>query len=71
MVTQFLPTTGLKEKWILEARSENVRVWKMSIFGSEVGSGFGEPGETPPPRIPGNTSRPPGGDLILLYRSEF
>ena len=43
----------------------------MSIFGSEVGSGFGEPGGTPPPRIPRNTSRPPGGDLILLYRSEF
>ena len=42
----------------------------MSIFGSEVGSGFGEPGGTPPPRIPRNTSRPPGGDLILLYRSE-
>ena len=43
----------------------------MSILGSEVGSGFGEPDGTPPPRIPRNTSRAPGGDLILLYRSEF
>ena len=30
------------------------RVWKMSILGSEIGSGFGD---TPPPRIPRNTHR--------------
>ena len=27
----------------------------MSIFGSEIGSGFGEPGGTPLPRIPRST----------------
>ena len=30
----------------------------MTIFRSEIGSGFGEPGSTPPPRIPRNI--PPG-----------
>ena len=29
------------------------------IFGSEIRSGFGEPGSTPPPRIPNST--PSGG----------
>ena len=28
-------------------------MWKMSIFLSQVGSGFGEPGCTPRQRIPG------------------
>ena len=28
------------------------------IFWSELGSGFGEPGGTPPPRIPRSTSNP-------------
>ena len=32
------------------------RVWKIT-FWSEIGSGFGEPGGTPPPRIPGSTRR--------------
>ena len=35
----------------------------MSIFESEIGSGFGEPGGTPLPRIPRNT--PPGYDIKL------
>ena len=26
-----------------------------NIFQSEIGSGLGEPGGTPPPKIPGNT----------------
>ena len=39
----------------------------MSIFGSEIGSGFGEPGGTPLPRIPRNT--PPGYDIELLLLS--
>ena len=39
------------------ARSEK-RVWKMSVLGSDIGSGFGEPGCTPLPRIPRTT--PPG-----------
>ena len=30
----------------------------MSVLGCEIGSGFGEPGGTPSPRIPRNT--PPG-----------
>ena len=39
----------------------------MSIFGSEIGSGFGEPGGTPLPQIPRNT--PPGYDIKLLLLS--
>ena len=35
------------------------RVWKKQLFGPEMGPGFGEPGGTPPRRIPRNTS-PPG-----------
>ena len=27
------------------------RVWKMTFFSSDRGSGFGEPGGTPPPKI--------------------
>ena len=34
------------------------------IFLSEIGSGLGEPGGTPPPKIPGNTFRDKqGGDV--------
>ena len=33
------------------------RIWKMTIFWSEIGSGFGEPGRTLPPRIPRSTHR--------------
>jgi len=32
------------------------------IFWSEIGSGFGDVGGTPPPKIPRST--PPGGDQI-------
>ena len=32
-----------------------------NIFRSEIGSGFAEPGGTPPPRIPSNTLPPEGG----------
>ena len=39
------------------------RVRKMSNFGSEIGSGLGEPGGTPPPRIPRNTKYPGGLNL--------
>ena len=39
----------------LMARSENGL--KIDIFWSEIGSRFGEPGETPPPIISRNTSR--------------
>ena len=31
------------------------------MFWSEIGSGFGEPGGTPLPRIPRSTSPTPGG----------
>ena len=45
---------------ILEARSEKgCEKWH---FWSEIGSGFGEPGGTPPPRIPKST--PPGNQNI-------
>ena len=32
---------------------------KTDSFWSEIGSGFGEPGGTPPPRIPKRTHSPP------------
>ena len=38
---------------------------KNDIFRSEIGSGFGEPGGTPPPRIPRSTPR---GILAVLRR---
>ena len=34
------------------------------IFWSEIGSGFGDAGGTPPPKIPRSTPHPPG-----LYRT--
>ena len=36
-------------------------MWKMTIYLSEIGSGFGEPGGTPTPRILRNTPPHPGG----------
>ena len=33
----------------MKTREEN------NIFQSEIGSGLGEPGDTSPPKIPGNT----------------
>ena len=43
--------------WILEARSEKgCEKWH---FWSEIWSGFGEPGGTPPPRIPRSSPLPP------------
>ena len=42
------------------------------IFGSEIGSGFEEPGGTPPPRIP-RSSSPPRGHLltrVLIFERE-
>ena len=32
---------------------------EKDIFGSEIGSGFGEPGSTPPPKIPRSPPPPP------------
>ena len=40
---------------------------KDYIFWSEIGSGFGEPGGTPPPRIFRSTPPPPG--VPVLERS--
>ena len=36
------------------------------IFWSEIGSGFGEPGGTPAPRIPRRTLPPPPQALSLI-----
>ena len=36
------------------------------MFRSEIGSGFEDPGGTPPPRIPRSTPPPPGGELAML-----
>ena len=38
------------------------------IFWSEIGSGFGEPGGTPLPRIPRSNPHPPGTSVIILSR---
>ena len=43
------------------------RVWKMTFFWSEVGSGFGELGSTTPPRIPKSTL---GIELKVLCYTE-
>ena len=37
------------------------------IFWSEVGSGFGEPGSTPPPRIPRSTPLLVSIDLVSWW----
>ena len=36
------------------------------ILGSESGSGFGEPGGTPPPRIPRSTPRAPHYVIYMI-----
>ena len=41
-----------KRVWILE--------YRLDIFWSVIGSGFGEPGGIPPPGIPRRTPPPPG-----------
>ena len=53
---------------------------KNDIFWSEIGSGFGEPGGTPPPRIPRSSGVPfPIGHIFffliklnkfVIFRSE-
>ena len=44
----------------------------MTFFGSEIGSAFGGPGDTPPPKIPRSTPFPPPlqaltPSTLLLY----
>ena len=39
------------------------------IFWSEIGSGFGERGGTPPPRIPWGTPPPPGSVLFICFNT--
>jgi len=34
------------------------------IFWSEIGSGFGDAGGTPPPKIPRGTPPPPGSEYL-------
>ena len=41
------------------------------IFCSEIRSGFGELGGTPPGRIPGSTPPPPTGIHSQLYLSRY
>ena len=43
-------------------------MWKITIFWSEIGSGFEEPGGTPPPRIPRSTPPPLPG---LMHRKKL
>ena len=45
---------------IISKRSGLKTGGKNDIFSSEIGSGFGEPGSRPPPRIPRSTPPPPG-----------
>ena len=41
------------------------RVWKITFFCCEIGSGFEEPGATPPPRIPRSNPPPLPGTYYL------
>ena len=41
---------------------------ERTIFWSEIGSGFGEPGGTPPPQVPRNTPR---FDFVLPWRRRY
>ena len=47
------------ENWYGFYRSGLKTGVENDIFWSEIGSGFGEPGGTPPPRIPRSTPRVP------------
>lgn len=54
-------------------------MWKMEFFGlSEIGSGFGDMGGTPPPKNPRSTPPPPhgkdiikkkGGNVVVIWRN--
>ena len=41
------------------------------IFWSEIGSAFGEPGDTPPPRIPRSTPPPPRFEPLALHENPY
>ena len=43
------------------------RVWKITFFGL-IGSGFEEPGNTPPPGIPRSTPRAFENHILCLFR---
>ena len=47
-----------KRVWILE--------YRLDIFWSVIGSGFGEPGGIPPPGIPRRTPPPPENRLKIM-----
>ena len=65
MIT-YLRTPGLKTG--MDYRGQGwKRLWKETIFWSEIGSGFGEPGGTPPPQIPRST--PPEDSLNIFHCS--
>ena len=66
--------SNLSNNFCLKTRSENGYEFQRSglktgmenyIFWSEVGSGLGEPGGTPPLRIPKSTLPPPGARLKI------
>ena len=44
--------------YIFKFRSENGYELENGMFRSEIGSGFEDPGGTPPPRIPRSTPIP-------------
>ena len=69
MMTWFLSKGQVwKRVWILEVWSENgCGKW---LFWSEIGSGFEEPGRTPPPKIP-RSSLPPGSVSLTLFSVAF
>jgi len=41
------------------------------IFWSEIGSGFGDTGSTPPPKISKSTPPPPWGHSQLRYQGDL
>ena len=71
---QFLTSLPMRNSIILQKRSGNgYGFWRPGlktggengIFWSEIGSGFGEPGGTPLPRIPRSAPPPPGSTYIF------
>ena len=56
-------TPGLKTVKDFRGRGLKTTGVENGIFWSEIGSGFGEPGCTTPPRIPRSTPPPPDRKL--------
>ena len=64
----FCLRSNLSNNGIISAKRPGLKTGvENDIFWAEIGSGFEEPGGTPPPRIPS----PPGFSQIILSRDFF